>query len=47
MFKEANHRYTKKLIEIEKNNFKKYKDKKISEKEFNNLFELNKNSKFF
>ena len=39
--KEASDQYIKKLIEIEKNHFKKYKNKKMSNKEFNDLFELN------
>jgi len=39
--KDANGHYIKKLIEIEKNHFKKYKTRKMSEKEFNELFEMN------
>lgn len=39
--KEANDQYIKKVIEIEKNHFKKYKNKKMTDKEFNELFELN------
>ncbi|MFH1592492.1 MAG: hypothetical protein ABIB47_03955 [Candidatus Woesearchaeota archaeon] len=39
--KEANDQYIKKLIEIEKAHFRKYKNKKMGEKEFNELFELN------
>ena len=38
--KDANENYIKKIIEIEKNHFKKYKNKKMSEKDFNGLFEM-------
>lgn len=32
--------YIKKLLGIEKNHYKKYKNRRISEKEFNELFDL-------
>jgi len=39
--KEAKDQYIKKLIEIEKNHFKKYRNRRMSNKNFNELFELN------
>jgi len=33
--------YIKRLIEIEKNHFKKYKNRRMTDKEFNELFETN------
>ena len=39
--KEASDEYIKKMIQIEKRHFKKYGDQKMSQQEFNNLFELN------
>lgn len=38
--KEASDEYVKKLIQIEKRHFKKYGRRKMSKKEFNQLFEL-------
>lgn len=33
--------YIKRVIEIEKNYFKKYKNRRMTDKEFNELFEMN------
>ena len=35
------HNFIKKLTEIERNHFKKYKNRRITDKEFSELFELN------
>ena len=39
--KEAKDEYVKKVIEISNTHFKKYGSERMSEKEFNDLFELN------
>jgi hypothetical protein len=38
--REASDEYIKKVISISENHFKKYRNKKMSEKELNNLFEV-------